>query len=72
MNHADYILRLQEDLGGDEMPPEWMWPLHWEMDAWLDTIIKKRKSKYGSEEEADDEDWDTNELASEWKKKADV
>lgn len=68
MVHADYILRLQEDLASGEMPPEWMWPFHWEMDKWLEKIIKERKAKYGGDGDDDPEDWDENELASEWKK----
>jgi hypothetical protein len=68
MIHADYILRLQDDLESGEMPPEWMWPLNWEMDKWLEKIIKDRKAKYGGDDEDPDDDWDENELATEWKK----
>lgn len=68
--HADQIVQLQEDLSSDEMPPEWMWPLYWEMDVWLDRVVKQRKAKYGG---GDEDDFDTaeyteNEYAAEWKK----
>ena len=36
--HADHLIKLQEDLSNDEMPPEWMWPLAWEMETWLETV----------------------------------
>jgi len=65
--HADHILQLQEDLSSDEMPPEWMWPLWWEMERWLNRIVKERAAKYGSDDNAD-VDWEENELAAEWKK----
>lgn len=32
------------------MPPEWMWPLPWEMEAHMDKIIAKRKAKYGGDD----------------------
>lgn len=37
-----------ENLIGDEMPPEWMWPLDHEIEDWFKEIERKRKEKYSS------------------------
>lgn len=43
---------------GDEMPPEWMWPLTDELDEWFEEVDRKRRAKYGEDgdsvEEPDD------------------
>lgn len=70
VTHADHIIKLQEDLAGDEMPPEWMWPLSWEMETHLEKVIADRKARYGTDADDGDDSWDENELATEWKKAA--
>lgn len=72
--HADSIVSLQENLSGKEMPPQWMWPLPWEMERHMDQIAADRKEKYGGSDDDDYDDeppsgsgWETNELAESWK-----
>lgn len=49
------------------MPPEWMWPLGWEMEKALDKVTAARRKKYGIEDEDDDmPDGVDNELLPEW------
>lgn len=72
IDHADMILSLQEDLSGKEMPPEWMWPLHWEMNRWLKKVAADRRRKYNIEDDDDElsvEDGDgswRNEALPDW------
>jgi len=47
VSHAYRILHWQENLVGDEMPPEWMWPLSDELEDWFADVEVKRKAKYG-------------------------
>jgi putative NADPH-quinone reductase len=69
--HADYLLQLQQDLSSEEMPPEWMWPLPWEMEQWIDRVVRERKAKYGgNDSDFDSADYTENEFATEWKKAA--
>lgn len=69
--HADYLIQLQEDLSSDEMPPEWMWPLPWEMGQWIDRVVRERKAKYGgTDDDFDSAEYTENEFAAEWKKAA--
>lgn len=72
MVHADHIVKLQEDLSEDEMPPEWMWPLSWEMETWLERVIKERKIRYGVADDDLDSEWEENEFAADWKREARV
>lgn len=50
---------------GDEMPPEWMWPLSDQLDEWFQEVDRKRKSKYGGGPDTIEEpdDMAQNELA---------
>lgn len=72
--HADSILQLQENLESKEMPPEWMWPLSWEMEQHMAKVSAARREKYGIEDDDDDpvpyegDGWLRNELADEWKR----
>lgn len=43
------MLDWQENLGKDEMPPEWMWPLDDEIIQWMDNVIEDRKAKSGGD-----------------------
>ena len=48
VNHAISICSWRENLASDEMPPQWMWHLDWELAKWFKDISKKRDEKYGS------------------------
>lgn len=41
------MLTWQENLGPDEMPPVWMWPIDDELKAWFEEVERARKEKYG-------------------------
>lgn len=47
LNHALFIISLQENFSAEEMPPRWMWHLDWEIDTHLKLIRSKREAKYG-------------------------
>lgn len=34
-----------------EVPPEWMWPFDEELEHWFDDVDRKRRAKYGGEDE---------------------
>lgn len=53
IDHADMILSLQEDLSSKEMPPEWMWPLSWEMNRWLARIAAERRKRFNIPDDDD-------------------
>lgn len=38
------------------MPPEWMWVLSDELDAWFDEVQRRREEKYGGGDDDDAED----------------
>lgn len=44
-----------EHLPTDERPPEWMWPLPWEVEQWFDRVEKERDKKYGSSGDGTDD-----------------
>lgn len=46
MAHANQILSWEENLSSDEMPPEWMWPLSWEVKRHMEKVVADRKAKY--------------------------
>lgn len=56
VSHADYILELQSNLDSSEMPPEWKWPLPWEMERHMNKVLADRKKKYGTDNDDDDDD----------------
>lgn len=67
IEHAQTVLNWQENLMSDEMPPEWMWTVDHELEAWFDRVEDDRKKKYGGGKEGldpDDEGVVTNELAA--------
>lgn len=67
VSYADHILELEANLSSDEMPPEWKWPLPWEMDDHLTKVVADRKAKYGGDDDDDDEPvGDENQLLPEW------
>jgi hypothetical protein len=47
VNHAHIILSWLENLGKDEIPPEWMWALDDELEKWFDGVEEARNEKYG-------------------------
>lgn len=53
------------------MPPVWMWPLDWEIEKHFTIIESKRKAKYGTssndEQNLDDEAWEDNVYAARFK-----
>lgn len=48
IEQAFRILSWQENLGQDEMPPEWTWNLDWEIEAWFKKIKIDRERKWGN------------------------
>lgn len=64
--HANRVLDWQENLFGDEMPPEWMWPLDKEIVEWMERVTAKRKEKAGKADDDDDVEGPmmSNELAA--------
>lgn len=66
-------MQLQESLERKEMPPEWMWPLPWEMESHMRRVVAERRERFGIEDDDDeDEPYEggglRNELADEWRK----
>ncbi len=55
----------QENLSEEEMPPQWMWHLEWELEDWFAEVDRKRKEKFGGDEAADDANMMGNDLARE-------
>lgn len=71
VDHALRILSWQENLPSDEMPPRWMWCLDWEIDKHFEVVESRRKTKYGTssngDEELDDSMWEDNVYAARFK-----
>ena len=64
ITHAQTILHWQENLMSEDMPPEWMWPLGEELDAWFAAVKERHEEKYGRKEPLDDApDMAQNELS---------
>lgn len=42
------VLGWQENLQKDEIPPEWMWTLDEDLEAWFQDVEEARKAKYSS------------------------
>jgi hypothetical protein len=53
VNHAYLVLSWQENLPRDEIPPEWMWPLDDDLEAWFEEVQAKRDEKYGRSDTVD-------------------
>lgn len=53
VQHAYRILSWQENLTDEEIPPEWMWPLEWELERWFDEVKFKREERYGRTDRGD-------------------
>lgn len=51
IQQASRILDWQENLPSDETPPEWMWTLDHELEAWFDEVDRKRKERFGIEDD---------------------
>ena len=47
IEHAHLIISWQENLGEDEMPPQWMWTLDQQLNEWFEEVDSRRKEKYG-------------------------
>lgn len=69
IDQALRILSWQENLGSEEMPPQWMWHLDWEIEAWFIDVKNKREEKYNPKGNStqDDAAWEDNEYASRFK-----
>lgn len=63
ISHAQTILNWQENLFGEDMPPEWMWPFNEELEKHFDEVEKRRKRKYGEDEEEESGPMVQNELS---------
>jgi hypothetical protein len=66
------VLSWEGELSKKEMPPEWMWPLSWELKRWMSRVAAERRSKYGgddddaSDDEYEGDGWEKNEWLPEW------
>lgn len=47
INYGLMIMSWSENLTEKEMPPEWMWPLDWEIESWFITVRNNREKQYG-------------------------
>lgn len=56
IQQANRILDWHENLMGEELPPEWMWHLEHELEAWFEEVDRKRKERFGSRDDDDDGD----------------
>lgn len=63
VSHALTILRWQENLLPDELPPEWMWHLPDELEEWFEVIEARRKDGSDRDDLDDAPDMVQNELA---------
>lgn len=69
IDQAYRICGWQENLQSDEMPPQWMWHLDWEIEAWFIDVQRMREEKYGmkSDDNYDSGDREDNEYAARFK-----
>lgn len=51
IEHASHICDWQENLQEDEIPPEWMWPFSEELEVHFEEVDRKRKEKYGLDDD---------------------
>lgn len=45
IQHAQTVVNWQENLLEEDTPPEWMWPLDFELEAWFDDVKRRRESR---------------------------
>lgn len=72
IDHAHTILRWEENLLPEEMPPSWMWHLDHELEPWFEEVRRNRESRYGGgRDDAGDEEAPmmANELAAEMRRR---
>jgi len=62
INHAISICSWRENLASDEMPPQWMWHLDWELTKWFKNVSKVRDDKYGVSSDEPGAVFEENEL----------
>ncbi len=56
----------QENLFGEDMPPEWMWALPDSLEDWFAEVERRREQKYGTSKDEDESSlMMSNELADE-------
>jgi hypothetical protein len=55
IDHALLVLNWQENLPGDEMPPQWMWAFDDELELWFEDVEAKREAKYGGGSSGDEQ-----------------
>ena len=48
MSQALTILNWQENLGSEDMPPEWMWTVDDELEIWFDEVKARREERYNA------------------------
>lgn len=66
IQHAYWILDIQENLSFDEQPEDWMWQFPDEIEQHLGMVERERKARFSttSDESDDPEDWQSNDLAA--------
>lgn len=69
IDQAIRITHWQENLGADELPPQWMWHLDWELEAWFLDVQKKRNEKYSGGDNSSSNS-DTDDSSREWQENA--
>lgn len=50
LEHSFKILSWYENLGIDELPPQWMWHLDWELETWFEQVDAQRKNPRASDD----------------------
>ena len=69
LSHALRVLSWQENLLEEETPPNWMWPLEWELEIWFEDIRQQREEKYGTKrDEPDDAPMMQNEFSERFRR----
>jgi hypothetical protein len=71
VEHALRVLSWYENLPSDEMPPNWMWCLDWEIERHFERVDAERKAKFGDNSgsaEEEDGQWEDNVYAARFKK----
>lgn len=69
LDQAVKITNWFENLAPDEIPPQWMWPFDWELEAHFDRVKEARDKKYNTNDSAepDGEQWEENQYAARFK-----
>jgi hypothetical protein len=65
IQHATRVNGWQENLGSDEIPPEWMWPFEDRLTEWFEHVEAVREEKYGGGDGTESVPMMSNQLARE-------